>query len=209
MWEREKSAEPKLRSCTTSNRSSGGSSQFGGRGLTEQNLSVWKQGGFEDWQRHEEARAWAGLLVEESDDLEAESGNVRLADRASVPVVFALAKLVQQATPSDNAAEQRKAVLGAAQQLAQLRRGNHEAERVRLETERWEAKQQELRATKCKEAEQAARAVEFRRRYFPGLDENFMPLPAGAIPEELQTCLTANALLRQAAIDRGDLTESK
>lgn len=183
--------------------------QFGGRALTEQNLSEWKQGGFEDWQRHEEARAWAGLLAEESDDLERESGTMRLADRASVPVVVALAKLVQQATHSDDAAEQRKVVLGAAQQIAQLRRGNHAAERVRLETERWEAKQQELRETKRKEAEQAAQTVEFRRRYFPGLDENFMPLPAGALPEELRTCLTVNARLRQAALDRGDPAESK
>ena len=37
---------------------------FGGRPVTEQNLSEWKQGGFEDWQRQEEARAWVRELGE-------------------------------------------------------------------------------------------------------------------------------------------------
>ena len=32
---------------------------FNGRPITEQNLSEWKQGGFKDWQRHQESRALA------------------------------------------------------------------------------------------------------------------------------------------------------
>ena len=183
--------------------------QFGGRALTEQNLSVWKQGGFEDWQRHEEAQAWAGLLAEESDDLERESGKMRLADRAAVPVVVALGRLLQQAATSGDAAEQRKAVLGVAQQLAQLRRGNHAAERVRLEAERWEASQEEVREEKRGQEASKADAAVFRARYLPHLDENFMPLPPGALPAELQTCLAANARLRDAAEGRIDPTESK
>ncbi|MCE9608936.1 MAG: hypothetical protein K8R23_01785 [Chthoniobacter sp.] len=183
--------------------------QFGGRTLTEQNLSVWKQGGFEDWQRHEEARAWAGLLTKESDDLEREAGKMRLADRAAVPVVVALGQLLQQATTSGDPTEQRKTVLGVAQQLEQVRRGNHEAERVRLEAERWEASQAELRDTKREAEEARAHAAEFKRRYFPHLDENFMPRTPGALPVELQTCLTANDRLRATANGRGGPTESK
>ena len=189
--------------------------QFGGRALTEQNLSVWKQGGFEDWQRHEEARAWAGLLVEESDDLEGESGKMRLADRAAVPVVVALGQLLQQAAATGDAAEQREAVLGVAHQLAQLRRGNHAAERVRLETERWEASREEIRETKRKKVEAEAetekereRLVKQKARYMPHLDELGFPLPPGALPVELQACLTANARLRKAA-GLDDPTESK
>ena len=183
--------------------------QFGGRALTEQNLSGWKQGGFEDWQRHEEARAWAGLLAEESDDLEAQSGKIRLADRAAVPVVVALGQLLQQATASDDAAEQRKTVLGVAQQLAQLRRGNCAAERVRLEAERWETSREEAQEARRKAERAKAKEAQFQARHFSHLDEHFMPLPPGALPVELQTCLTANARLRDAAKGRGDPTESK
>ena len=185
------------------------SAQFGGRALTEQNLSVWKQGGFEDWQRHEEARAWAGLLAEESDDLEAQSGKMRLADRAAVPVVVALGQLLQQASASGDATEQRKAVLGVAQHLAQLRRGNCAAERVRLEAERWEAGREELRETKRKAAEMKIHAERLRAIHFSHLDEFWFPLPAGTLPAELQTCLTANARLRDAAKGRSDPAESK
>ena len=32
--------------------------EFGGRSISEQNLSEWKQGGFEDWLRHQETREW-------------------------------------------------------------------------------------------------------------------------------------------------------
>src|SRR5450759_2451157 len=44
--------------------------QFGGRPVTEQNLSAWKQGGHPEWFRQEESRLLVSRLTEQSDDLD-------------------------------------------------------------------------------------------------------------------------------------------
>ena len=47
---------------------------FGGRVISQQNLSEWKLGGYEDWVRHQENGAYAGMLGEVAGDLEEEAG---------------------------------------------------------------------------------------------------------------------------------------
>src|SRR3954447_21614412 len=47
-------------------------SEFGGHPIREQNLSQWKQGGYEDWVRHQEALALAEHLYEKDEELEAQ-----------------------------------------------------------------------------------------------------------------------------------------
>ena len=118
---------------------------FEGAPINEQNLSAWKQGGFVDWLRHQQAQEWVGRLVEESDDLEAVSGPTRLAARFAVPLLMQLSQLLQTAADSDNLAEYRRVALGVARQLTQLRRADHEAERVRIENERWEMEKEAAR----------------------------------------------------------------
>jgi hypothetical protein len=43
---------------------------FDGRAISEQNLSEWKAGGYEDWVRHQDSCAFASILTEMSRDLE-------------------------------------------------------------------------------------------------------------------------------------------
>src|ERR1700686_2468694 len=50
--------------------------EFGGRPISEQNLSEWKQGGFEDWLRHQETREWVRKLADESADLKKIAGDL-------------------------------------------------------------------------------------------------------------------------------------
>jgi hypothetical protein len=109
---------------------------FGGRPINEPNLTDWKQGGFEDWLRHEQARDWVAQLIEESDELDEASGPNTLADRAAIPVTVALGRLLQQALASDDPAQQTKTVVAVSQQLAQLRRADRDAERLRFEEQR-------------------------------------------------------------------------
>jgi hypothetical protein len=118
---------------------------FQKRPISEQNLTEWKQGGFEDWQKHQEARAWVQQLVEESDDLAADSGSVPLAERAAIPVMLALENLIRQVATDSDAAEQRKTILSVSQQLTQLRKAGLETERLRLERDRWAMKKEEMR----------------------------------------------------------------
>lgn len=183
--------------------------QFGGREITEQNLSVWKQGGFADWERHEEAREWVSRLAEESDDLEVESGAMRLTERAAVAATVELAMLLERSGGEGDLAEQRRTVLGIAKQLVQLRRGDHEAERIRLETERWEAKKAQVHEEQRKSVEAAARWARVRAFYFPELDGDGLPMTTGRMSEDLRACLAANSRLREAALHGANPSESK
>jgi len=114
-------------------------------------------------------------------------------------VAVALGQLLQRATGSLDGVEQRKVVLAAAQELAQLHRGNHEGERVRIERERWESRQAEAREKKRAAQDSAARAERIRAQFFPDLDEDWLPRSSGAMPAELHACLAANTRLRKGA----------
>jgi hypothetical protein len=68
--------------------------QFGGRAVTEQNLSEWKQGGHPEWLRQEETRSLVSKLTEQSDDLDEAADGQEISDRyASVLAV----ELIRQA----------------------------------------------------------------------------------------------------------------
>jgi hypothetical protein len=51
-----------------------------GRPITEQNLCDWKQGGFLDWQRHQETRAVLREFLSEAEELGEEAGEELLMD---------------------------------------------------------------------------------------------------------------------------------
>jgi hypothetical protein len=55
--------------------------KFCGRPISPQNLSEWKKGGYEDWLRHQENRAYASMLTEMAQDLEEKAGKIRLEER--------------------------------------------------------------------------------------------------------------------------------
>jgi hypothetical protein len=115
---------------------------FGGRDISEQNLSEWKEGGFDDWCRHQDTRAWIRTLVDKSEGLKEDIGRVPVSDWLSAPLAVAIARCmyhVADAAPHD--LQQRKDLLALARELAMLRRGDHKAELLRLQRERWEASQ--------------------------------------------------------------------
>ena len=173
---------------------------FSSRPITEANLTLWKQGGFEDWQRHEETRAWVGQFVEESDDFEGAAAGACLADRVAVPVLMELVKLLRKATASDDLAEQRKTVFGVAQQIARLRQADYQARQVRLNEARLEMKQEEWSGKKQQVAKAAAREIRVRAHFHPDVDEDSPPKsgPIGQ-PTGIQLLLATNARLRQKA----------
>lgn len=123
---------------------------FGGRPISEQNLSEWKQGGFKDWQRHQETRALARGFLAEAEELEEEIGATPLPDRLSETVALALARLLREAVDGEPGPEQRSAILEIVRELGRWRQGDRQMEERHREDEIWEA---ELEA---KEAEQEA-----------------------------------------------------
>ena len=54
--------------------------QFGGRAVTEQNLSEWKQTGHPEWLRQEKTRSLVGQLTEQAEDLGEVSNGQEISD---------------------------------------------------------------------------------------------------------------------------------
>jgi hypothetical protein len=131
--------------------------RFEGRPISEQNLSEWKQGGYEDWLRHQENCAYAALLTEMAGDLEKEAGKTRLEERLVTPLVMALARMLREAEEASDVAERLKMIVAVGRQLTQLRRGSQQAERVKMEQERWAEKRSEICQREYEAAEKAAR----------------------------------------------------
>jgi hypothetical protein len=177
--------------------------QFGGRPISEQNLTEWKQGGYEEWLRHQEDCAYARLLTEDSRELEKEAGEIRLEDRLAAPMALALARLMREVAESPGDTEKQKTLLSVSRELALLRSGSHEADRVRLERERWDTKQAEIAEKKRKEAEWAAQWDRVKAM-FPSLSFDGLLEQLGKPPQELQTCLQASARLRRAEAGPGE-----
>jgi hypothetical protein len=110
---------------------------FADREITEQNLSEWKQGGFEDWCRHQDARAWIRTLVDKSEGLKEDTGQIPVSDWLSAPLAVALGRCIHQiATEAPTSLDQRRGLIALAREVANLRRSDHQAEALRLQRER-------------------------------------------------------------------------
>jgi hypothetical protein len=116
---------------------------FGGRLISEQNLSEWQQGEYQDWLRDQETRTWVQELASRSEDIsediKEEAGDLSVADLLAAPLAIALDRcqpvLAAKATEDP---KQVRALLDIARELARLRRGDHSQQRLRFERERWE-----------------------------------------------------------------------
>jgi hypothetical protein len=112
---------------------------FGGRPITEHNLSDWKQGGFQDWLRHQEARGMLREFLNEAEELAAEledEDGAGLTDRVTEMVAMVLVKLFKEVAEAEGGPEKRKAVLEISREISRLRRGDHQRARVRLQVDR-------------------------------------------------------------------------
>lgn len=148
--------------------------EFSGRPVSAQNLSEWRQGGFVEWQRHQDARGWVRTLTKQAGELAEEADGVPLADQLAGPVAVALGRRLGDLMAAETLGpEERRELLALARELAQLRRGDQAAARLQLEREAWEMKLAAARAE-----EQTAQA----------LKASFVAA-SGGLPLELRVCL--------------------
>jgi hypothetical protein len=90
------------------------------------------------------AHLFAAMLTEMSGELEEVTGETRLEERLVTPIAMALARLWREAEEEPAGADRHKMILDVARQLSQLRRESLQAERVRMEQERWDRKKLEI-----------------------------------------------------------------
>lgn len=113
--------------------------EFGGKAIREQNLSEWKQGGYRDWVIQQESMELARRLSEDAIELQA-AGRPPLTDMLALWLaaryVVATRSLATQDGP-----EHWRHLREFCADVVELRRGDHSAERLRMERERLEFEQ--------------------------------------------------------------------
>jgi hypothetical protein len=110
--------------------------EFGGKAIREQNLSEWKQGGYRDWQAQQEALEIAGRLGEDAAEWTRE-------DRAPVTDTLAHWLAARYAVATRRVAETGgregwRLLREMCGDVVELRKGDHSAERLRIERQRLE-----------------------------------------------------------------------
>ena len=108
---------------------------FGGRPVSEQNLSEWRAGGYLDWQRHQETLELAQRMMEEGDDIERLSKKGPLTDRMAEMAALALMGLLRAADRMEDGPEKHRRILEVVRELNRLRRADREMERACREAE--------------------------------------------------------------------------
>lgn len=119
---------------------------FNARPVTENNLSEWKQGGYQDWLRHQDSLELARLTADEAAELQGDEDCTPLSDRVSALMVAELMRLLRIAAGADtrNSPEARREVLEIARELNVLRVSDHRAARLRMDQRRWVEEEADL-----------------------------------------------------------------
>ena len=130
--------------------------RFGGRAITEQNLSEWKQTGHVEWLRREERRAlalqWLEQRDEEAMDPEESAAEKAVSDRLGRELGLEMAGLALAMVEQAGSPEERwERLCKIYKEVSQLRRDDQRATQIRIQRERWEREQakEEARAERA------------------------------------------------------------
>lgn len=111
---------------------------FGGRGISEQNLSEWKSGGYEEWLRHEEARDRVRWLTERAEDLDDAADGLEISDRLGSILAVELVDAIDKLSEISDPKERWHRLQQLSRELWRLRSEDHNGKRLQLDEERWE-----------------------------------------------------------------------
>ena len=114
--------------------------QFNAAEITEQNLSEWRQGGYEDWLAHQERRDWVRRLSDEAEDVTEDAGTMPWMERVGVMFEMLLGRVVEHhSKASFESPEQLKLLLELSRELARHRHMAQEAYRWRINQKKRQA----------------------------------------------------------------------
>lgn len=123
---------------------------FAGQPIKQQNLSAWKLGGYQDWERAQEVRSRARASLEEAAQLRAEMEDNgadcgSLLDRVGDRVALALLELFREIESSEKGPERTSNMLEIARELTRFWRADHQRQRTVIMEERWDEEFDRLR----------------------------------------------------------------
>ncbi|MEP6672901.1 MAG: hypothetical protein ABJF10_27305 [Chthoniobacter sp.] len=111
---------------------------FEGRPINEQNLSAWKLGGFQEWQRFQRTRVTArdflgeAAALEDEVDVSPEDDPRSFLDRVADRMALTLLQLFREAEDSDKSPERTRTLLAIADKLERMRQGDHRRQRTEI-----------------------------------------------------------------------------
>ncbi len=125
--------------------------KFDGRPINEQNLSDWRQGGYEEWLAHQDMLAQAGELAAHRQELETVAPGQSPADHLAAAISFRYGAILAAQGPEldEKSLTQLKALSRICQAVVKLRRSDHNAARLKIETERWERAREQMDADRA------------------------------------------------------------
>lgn len=108
--------------------------QFNTDRITEQNLSEWKQGGYQDWLKHQERRDWVRRLSDEAEDVAEDSGLMPWMERVGALFEIVLGKVVEQKLDEPaKTPEEISELISLSRELARHRQLSQEAARLKAD----------------------------------------------------------------------------
>jgi hypothetical protein len=138
--------------------------EFDGKPIREQNLSEWKQRGYRDWQAQQEALEIAGRLGEDAADW-AREGRAPLTDTVAhwLAARYAVATRRVAETGGREGWRLLREMCG---DVVELRKGDHSAERLRIERERLELERKNAEDLTDEELEELLKQPRTKQRLF-------------------------------------------
>jgi hypothetical protein len=108
--------------------------------VNEQNLSDWRQGGFEEWLLHQDLLAQAAELAANHHELQSAALGQSLTDHLATAVSYRYATLLASQGPQfdEPALRQLRSLGRTCQAVVKLSRRDQNAARLKIETERWQ-----------------------------------------------------------------------
>ncbi len=118
--------------------------EFEGRVITEQNLSEWKQRGYREWVVQQETLEQVKRMALDADELGQATGEL-LTDKLAVCLAgrYAMAVAEWDGNPESGIGSKLRVLRALAQDVVELRRGDHSAARLKIEQARLEDERNE------------------------------------------------------------------
>jgi hypothetical protein len=114
--------------------------QFDGHPISEQNLSKWRQGGYEEWLAHRDLLPQAEELAANLQDLAAVIPGQSLTDHLAAAIGFRIAAILaaQGTVLDEKSLLQLRALRPVCQAVVRLRRSDQHAAELKFESLRWD-----------------------------------------------------------------------
>jgi hypothetical protein len=119
---------------------------FDARPINKQNLSDWRLGGFKEWLIHQDILSHAQQLAANQQELQTVIPGRSFTDHLAGAVAFRYAAILAAAGVEldEKSRAQLRSLGRACQAVVKLRRSDHNAARLKIETERWERVREQM-----------------------------------------------------------------